>query len=592
MREVARRTHYCGMITEALFGKTVRACGWVRRVRNLGGIIFIDLRDREGIVQIVIHPEKKPDLFTLAERIRSEFVLQIEGVVQFRPEGMQNEQMTTGKIEIHVTRLEILNESEPLPFPIDQYQTVNEELRLQYRYLDLRRPEMVESMKMASRLAQEIRNYLIDEGFLEIETPMLTKATPEGARDYLVPSRVHPGKFYALPQSPQLFKQILMMSGMDRYFQIVRCFRDEDLRADRQPEFTQLDLETSFLNEAEIREILAGMFQVIFRKLINVDLPAFQSMTYAEAMRRFGSDKPDLRIPLELIDIMDIVEHTEFKAFTEAAKYPPYRISALCVQSASLSRKKIDEYNEFVTKFGAKGLFTIKVIDREQKNIQSSLAKFLTADVITAILECTQAKTGDIIFICADSYKIVSDALSALRLRLGHDLDLIRAKWAPLWVTEFPLFENVGGVWTSAHHPFTAPKTTDISELKKDPGKILSRAWDCVMNGSELASGSIRINNIEMQKEVFRILGIGDEEAKEKFGFLLEAMKYGCPPHGGMAFGFGRIVMLLTGAESLREVVAFPKTTTATCPLTQAPSSVSKEQLNELHIRTLQAENK
>lgn len=581
------RTNYCGEITEKLIDKPVTLCGWVHRRRDLGGLIFITLRDREGIVQIVCNPEQQA-VFKVAETIRSEYILRIEGFVRARPEGTINADMVTGTVEIEAQSIEILCQAEPPPFSIDNYVPVNEEVRLRYRYIDLRRPEMVQNIKLRARLARAIRTYLDKREFLEIETPVLTKATPEGARDYLVPSRVHKGHFYALPQSPQLFKQILMMAGMDRYYQIVKCFRDEDLRADRQPEFTQLDLEMSFVDEQTIQNEIEGLMHFIFKEVLAVELPVFKRMTYAEAIRRFGSDKPDLRIALELVDLADLLKQVDFKVFASAANDPEGRIAALRLpKGVDLSRKILDEYNNFVGIYGAKGLAYIKVNDLAAgiDGLQSSILKFLPEAVIKQILARVQAQTGDVIFFCADKTKIVNEALGALRIKLAEDHNLIEPGWRPLWVTDFPMFEWNNNRWESSHHPFTAPAVADVEAINKNPGSCLSRAWDMVLNGSELGSGSIRINDVAMQKSIFKLLGISEAEAQDRFGFLLEAMKYGCPPIGGMGIGFGRIAMLMAGATSLRDVIAFPKTTTANCLLTDAPSTVTREQINELGIK-------
>jgi len=581
------RTEYCGKINEKYIGKNVEVVGWVHKCRDLGGVIFINLRDREGIVQIVVNPEDK-EIFTIAEKVRSEYVLKITGLVRERPDGMQNATMTTGKIEIKAKFIEIISTSETLPFSLDDYVPVNEELRLQYRYLDLRRPEILSKLMFRSHLATALRTYLNDKGFLEVETPVLTKATPEGARDFLVPSRVQQGKFFALPQSPQLFKQLLMMSGVDLYYQIVKCFRDEDLRADRQPEFTQLDIETSFKDENDIQSIMEEMIREVFKKLLNVTLPKpFLKLPYAEAMSRFGCDKPDLRIPFELIELSDLVKNSEFKVFSENARDPEGRVAAICLPKGSeLSRKQIDDYTKYVAIFGAKGLVTVKVnvLSKGLEGLQSSILKFLSEEVIQTILKRTHAQDGDMIFFCADKRKVVNESLGALRVKLAQDFNLFEGDWRPLWVVDFPMFEYGDGRWNALHHPFTAPKINDIKEMEKDPGNCISRAYDMILNGNEIGGGSIRINNMAMQKAVFTLLGISDKEAQEKFGFLLEAMKYGCPPHGGLAFGLDRLAMLMTNSESIRDVIAFPKTTTTHCPLTDAPSAVSKEQLDELHI--------
>ena len=581
------RTHYCGDLTKAQLNERVVVCGWVHRRRDLGGVIFINVRDRSGVVQVIINPKKKA-VFSVAEKLKNEFIVKITGLVRARPDSMANATMKTGEIEIDADEIEILCESETPPFPIDNYVPVNEELRLKYRYLDLRRPEMAANLVLSAKLARAIRQYLDEQHFLEIETPILTKATPEGARDYLVPSRVHHGHFYALPQSPQLFKQILMMAGMDRYYQIVKCFRDEDLRADRQPEFTQLDLELSFVTERDIQNVIEGMMRFVFKAVIDVELPVFERMTYAESMKRFGSDKPDLRNPLELIDIEDLVRDSNFTVFATVAKEASGRIAALRVPNGcQLSRKQLDEYTQFVGIYGAKGLAYLKVNDLAQgmAGLQSSLLKFLSEDIVNTVLKRVQAQTGDILFICADKVKVVNESLGALRLKIGEDLSLTQAGWRPLWVTEFPMFEQIDGQWNSAHHPFTAPAVLDVDLMKNNPAECLSRAWDMVLNGNELGSGSMRIYDVKLQMAVFELLGISTAEAQEKFGFLLEAMRYGCPPIGGMGIGFGRIVMLMAGAKSLRDVMAFPKTTTASCPLTDAPSLVSDVQLKELGLK-------
>ena len=586
--KTSMRSHYCGKVTSEFVGKTVTLCGWIHKRRDLGGLIFVDLRDREGLVQIVFDPEKK-DLFKEAEHIRHEFVIQVEGIVKERPEGMKNKKLMTGGVEVHVDHIAILNKSEALPFSLEEYVPVGEETRLKYRYLDLRRPEMFARLHLRAQAAFAIREFLTQEGFIEVETPMMMKATPEGARDYLVPSRIHPGEFYALPQSPQLFKQLLMMAGFDRYFQLPKCMRDEDFRADRQMEFTQLDLEMTFVEEKDIQDLAEGVMQYVFKKVLNVDLEPFPRMTYAEAVKRFGCDKPDLRNPLELVDVADLVKDTEFKVFSQPANDRRGRVAAICVPGgATLSRKQIDECGEFVKIYGAKGLATIKVndINAGVSGLQSSILKFLPEEVTSEIIKRVNAKSGDMIFFGADKAKIVNESMAALRNKLGEDFKLIKAAWAFLWVTDFPMFELTdGGAWVPLHHPFTAPQNRDVSLMEKDPENSISRAYDMVLNGSELGSGSIRITNLDMQKEVFKLLGIGEEEAQEKFGFLLEALQYGCPPMGGVALGLDRIVMMMAGVDSIRDIIAFPKTAKAQCLLTQAPSPVTKEQLEELHIR-------
>ncbi len=578
------RSHYCGEVTADLSGQEVKVAGWVHRRRDHGGVIFIDLRDREGIVQVVIAPEQK-ETFKKAESVRSEYVLQITGTVRKRPDGTINKNLRTGEIEIAATDLKILNRSEPLPFPIDdEYHEVNEETRLRYRYLDIRRPEMLERLKLRARISKFLRDYLDKHGFIDVETPFLTRATPEGARDYLVPSRTKPGSFFALPQSPQQFKQLLMMSGIDRYYQIVRCFRDEDLRADRQPEFTQLDIETSFLSEQEIQSIMEEMIRGMFSTLLNVQLPnPFPRMTYAEAMKRYGSDKPDLRIPLELMDVGDLMKEVEFKVFSAPANDPQSRVAALHVKGgAAMTRKEIDDYTQYVSVFGARGLAYIKI---NEDGMQSPILKFLPETVVNAIVERTGATVGDIIFFGADKAQIVNDALGALRLKIGHDRKMIADEWRILWVVDFPMFEKGEGRLSACHHPFTSPKAETVDELMKDPQNMLARAYDMVLNGSEIGGGSVRINSSEMQKAVFNILNISDEQAEEKFGHLLTAMRLGCPPHGGIAFGLDRLVMLMSGATSIRDVIAFPKTQTASCPLMDAPAPVEPDQLIELGIR-------
>ena len=584
------RSHYCGEVNETLEGQSVTVVGWMHRRRDHGGVIFIDLRDREGLVQVVCNPEDA-ESFAVAERVRSEYVLQIEGKVNLRPAGSDNPDLRSGKIEIIAKKLEILNTSETPPFPLNELLDVNEDIRLRHRYIDLRRPEMQQRLRMRAQITRHLRNFLDDHGFMDIETPILTKATPEGARDYLVPSRTHPGEFFALPQSPQLFKQLLMMSGMDRYYQVVRCFRDEDLRADRQPEFTQLDIETSFVDEEEFMSLMEELIRSLFANVLEEALPnPFPRMTYAEAMARYGSDKPDLRIPLELVEVSDLMKAVDFKVFSGPANDERGRVAALKVPGGNeLTRKEIDDYTKFVGIYGAKGLAYIKVNDLAagREGLQSPILKFLPDEVVDAIMQRVEAQTGDLVFFGADKATIVNEALGALRVKLGHDLDMVEKGWRPLWVVAFPMFEwdDKTNRWYALHHPFTAPRESDIELLEKDPENCLSRAYDMVLNGTELGGGSIRIHQTEVQKKVFELLGIGEEEAKDKFGFLLEALKYGCPPHGGLAFGLDRLVMLMTGSASIRDVMAFPKTQSASCLLTDAPSEIADEQLRELNIR-------
>ncbi len=583
------RSHYCGQLNETLVDQTVTVCGWVHRRRDHGGVIFLDMRDRDGIAQFVVDPDTA-DAFANADRSRSEYVLRITGLVRLRPEGTQNPEMPTGMIEVLAKEVEILNTAATPPFQLDDHGKVGEEVRLKYRYIDLRRPDMIEKLRLRSRISHSVRAFLEQEGFLDIETPVLTRATPEGARDYLVPSRTHPGEFFALPQSPQLFKQLLMVSGFDRYYQIAKCFRDEDLRADRQPEFTQIDIEASFVEERDIMGITESMIRQLFGEVLDVSLPEFPRMTWHEAMQRFGSDKPDLRIPLELVDVDDLMKDVNFKVFSGPANADDGRVAALKVPGGgSLSRKAIDEYTRFVGIYGAKGLAWIKVNERAKgiDGLQSPIVKFMDG-IIEELLDRLDAKDGDIIFFGADKANIVNEAIGALRVRLGADLELYTEDWAPLWVVDFPMFETDGsGRLSPLHHPFTAPSCTP-EELRADPANALSRAYDMVLNGTELGGGSIRIHDQAMQSTVLEILGIGEEEAQEKFGFLLDALQYGAPPHGGLAFGLDRLVMLMTGATTIREVIAFPKTQSAACLMTDAPGEVTAEQLKDLNIRLRQ----
>jgi len=582
------RSHYCGEVNASLAGKEVEVAGWVHRRRDHGGVIFVDLRDREGLLQIVFDPDAA-EVFAQAERLRNEFVIRVKGHVRARPSGTVNEQLASGAVELLAREMEILNRSEPLPFQLDE--TVNEEVRLKYRYLDLRREVMNQRLRLRHRITRAMRGFLDANGFIDLETPMLTKATPEGARDYLVPSRTHPGKFFALPQSPQIFKQLLMIAGFDRYYQIVRCFRDEDLRADRQPEFTQLDVETSFLSQASIMELMEKLVRHLFKEVLGVDLPnPFPRLSFAEAMRRYGSDKPDLRVPLELVDVGDLVKDCDFKVFAAPAANPDGRVAALVAPGGgALSRKAIDDYTTFVARYGAKGLAYIKINERAKarEGLQSPIIKFLSDVAIQGILERTGAADNDLIFFGADKAKVVNDALGALRLKLGQDLGLAHPGWQPLWVVDFPMFEwdEEGRRWSAMHHPFTSPQDDDPAALRAYPAGALARAYDMVLNGSEIGGGSVRIHRQEMQSTVFELLGIEPEEAAAKFGFLLEALKLGAPPHGGIAFGLDRLAMLMAGADSIREVIAFPKTQTAADPLTDAPTAVSEAQLKELHIR-------
>ena len=582
------RSHYCGQVDARSIGHTIDVAGWVHRRRDHGGIIFIDLRDREGLLQIVFDPDAA-ELFKNAERLRNEFVIRVKGRVRERPAGTVNPHLASGHVELLAEELEVLNRSEPLPFQLDE--TVSEEVRLRYRYLDLRREVMSRRLRLRHRITHAMRSYLDAQDFIDIETPMLTKATPEGARDYLVPSRTHPGKFFALPQSPQIFKQLLMVAGFERYYQIVRCFRDEDLRADRQPEFTQLDIETSFLTQEQIMALMEGLVRHVFKEVLGETLPdPFPRMSYAEARSRYGSDKPDLRIALELTEIGDLVRECDFKVFAGPANDPNGRVAALRVPGgAALARSQIDAYTAYVARFGAKGLAYIKVNERARgrEGLQSPIVKFLSDAQVAGILERTGAGDNDLIFFGADTIKVVCDALGALRLLVGQDLGSVQTGWRPLWVVDFPMFEWDAQErrWVAMHHPFTSPRSDDPAEVSADPGGVLAKAYDMVLNGSEVGGGSVRIHRQEMQSTVFELLGIQAEEARSKFGFLLDALKFGAPPHGGIAFGLDRLAMLMAGAESIREVIAFPKTQTAADPLTDAPTEVSEAQLRELHIR-------
>ena len=581
------RSNYCGLVTSKNIDEEVTLCGWVDRRRDHGGVIFVDLRDREGIVQVVFDPDAG-EFFAQADKVRSEYVLRVTGKVRARTAATVNANMATGEIEVYGTALEILNSAVTPPFQLDEHVTVGEDVRLKYRYMDLRRPSMQNNLRFRAKITTSIRNFLFERGFLDIETPIMTRATPEGARDYLIPSRTHPGQFFAMPQSPQLFKQLLMVAGFDRYYQIAKCFRDEDLRADRQPEFTQIDIEASFIDEEDIMSTTETMVRQIFSEHMGVEFDSFPRMTYAEAMDRYGSDKPDLRIPLELVEIKDLLKDIEFKVFSGPANDPACRVTALKVTGgAEISRKQIDDYTKFVSIYGAKGLAWIKVnaIETGIEGLQSPIIKFLGDDVTMTIMQRLNAQNGDIVFFGADKAKVVSEALGALRCKIGADLNLYTTPWAPMWVIDFPMFETTdAGALTPLHHPFTAPSCS-MDELRANPGAALSRAYDMVLNGTELGGGSIRIHDQDMQAKVFDVLKISAEEQREKFGFLLDALKHGAPPHGGLAFGLDRLIMLMVGAESIRDVIAFPKTQSAACLLTDAPSTVEAAQLRDLSIR-------
>ncbi|MBI5783336.1 MAG: aspartate--tRNA ligase, partial [Gammaproteobacteria bacterium] len=583
------RSHFCGELNESLIGKRVTLCGWAHSRRDHGGVIFIDLRDREGVAQTVFDPSKK-ESFAVAESVRTEFVLRIQGSVRARPTGTENPHLHTGKVEVVADNIEILNRADALPFQLDEAD-LSEPVRLTYRYLDLRREFMQKNLRLRHKITQMLRRFLEDRDFTEIETPMLTKSTPEGARDYLVPSRTHPGHFFALPQSPQLFKQLLMVAGFERYFQITRCFRDEDLRADRQPEFTQLDIETSFLDENGVMGLMEEMLRTLFKNVLGADLPnPIPRMSYDEAVRRFGSDRPDLRVPLELVDVGDLMKSVEFKVFAGPANNPNGRVAALRVpKGGELPRSQIDGYTAFVGQYGAKGLAYIKVNDaaKGRDGLQSPILKFLPDEVIAGIMQRTGAQTGDLIFFGADTAKVVNDSLGALRLKLGDDLKLRQEAWKMLWVVDFPMFDYDADAkrWVALHHPFTSPKTEDLERVDLDPANVKARAYDMVLNGSEIGGGSIRIHRADVQEKVFAALGIGPEEARAKFGFLLDALRYGAPPHGGIAFGLDRLCALMSGVDSIRDVIAFPKTQKASCLMTDAPSPVDEQQLRELHIK-------
>ena len=586
----ALRSHVCGDINESLIDQVITVSGWAQRRRDHGGVIFIDLRDASGLLQVVVDPDAV-EAFTVADTVRNEHVLQVTAKVRARPEGTTNKDLPTGMVEVYATQITVLNKSDPIPFQLDE-EDVSEPVRLKYRYLDLRRENMQKIFRLRSGVTKYFRDFLEEQNFVDIETPILTKSTPEGARDYLVPSRVHAGDFFALPQSPQLFKQLLMVAGFERYYQIARCFRDEDLRADRQPEFTQLDVETSFMNEEEIMAMMENMIRGLFKAKLDVDLPAeFPRMTYADAIEEYGIDRPDLRIPLKLVSVTDLMKNVDFKVFSTPANSQDGRVAAMRIPGGveKLSRKQIDLYTEYVANYGARGLAFIKVNDLSCGNdgLQSPIVKNLSEDVLTQVMQRIGAQDGDLVFFGADRAKVVNDSLAALRVKVGIDLDMIETKWSPMWVVDFPMFEKDedNGRWTSLHHPFTAPKLDQVEELATDPGGVLSRAYDMVLNGTELGGGSIRIHQTEVQKMAFTALGIDDEEAQQKFGFLLDALRYGAPPHGGIAFGIDRIVAMMSEVESIRDVIAFPKTQRASCMLTDAPSDVDNKQLRELHIR-------
>ncbi len=588
------RTHYCGQLDSRLIGQEVTLCAWAHRRRDHGGVIFVDLRDREGLAQIVCDPDR-PEMFEIAESIRSEFCLRVSGRVRARPAGTVNTNIASGEVEVLCHSIEVLNPALTPPFQLDE-ENLSENIRLLHRVIDLRRPQMQRNLQLRYQVARAFRRFLDDAGFIDIETPMLTKSTPEGARDYLVPSRVHPGQFFALPQSPQLFKQLLMVAGFDRYYQIVKCFRDEDLRADRQPEFTQVDIETSFMDETAIIALMEDLMRTVFKEAIAVDLPnPFPRLSYAEAMRRFGSDKPDLRVTLELVEVTDVLRNVSFKVFANVASSAGGRVAALRIPGgASLTRGEIDTYTQFVGIYGARGLAYIKVNDvtqLDESGLQSPIVKNLHRQALQAIVERTEAQSGDLIFFGADQAKVVNDALGALRVKIGHEKGFLNGQtWAPVWIVDFPMFEfdAENQRWTACHHPFTRPKDEHLELLASDPGRCLAKAYDLALNGSELGGGSVRIHRADVQATVFKALGIGDEEAQQKFGFLLDALKYGAPPHGGLAFGLDRIVTMMAGADSIRDVIAFPKTQRAQCLLTDAPSPVDEKQLRELHIRLRQ----